>query len=192
MTDDLTRMISSLDEPIEIRQLSSDEIRLIGGIDRSEHVDALYTVEDEQLVHRVVDFDVPPWSRDDIGEHSVGDLIDHFRPIVENGANLLGAFDRDEVLGLVIVDGSFEPPMAWLALLHVSRLHRRRGVASVLWTAAEQFAREAGAESMYVSATPSDSAVGFYLSRGCRLASPPHPDLLAEEPEDIHFVCPID
>jgi len=82
--------------------------------------------------------------------------------------------------------------LAWLALLHVGRPHRRRGVASALWTAAEQVALEAGAEAMYVSATPSDSAVGFYLSRGCRLADPPHPDLLAEEPEDIHFVCPID
>lgn len=184
-------MLPSVDDPIEIRQLFSDEIRLIGDIDRSEHVNALYTVEDEQLVHRPVDIDAPSWNRVGTGEHSVGALIAHFRPIVENGASLLGAFDREELLGLAIIDGSFEAAMAWLALLHVSRPHRRRGVASALWTAAEQVAREAGAESMYVSATPSDSAVGFYLSRGCSLADPAHPDLLAEEPEDIHLACPI-
>jgi GNAT superfamily N-acetyltransferase len=184
-------MISSVDAPIEIRQMPPDELSLIGNIDRSEHVNALYTVEDKQLVHRPVDIDAPSWSRVGTGEHSVGALIEHLRPIVESGANLLGAFDREEFLGLAIVDGSFEPAMAWLALLHVSRPHRRRGVASALWTAAEQVARDAGAESMYVSATPSDSAVGFYLRRGCRLARPPHPDLFANESEDIHFVCPI-
>ena len=191
MADDLTHMIASVDESIEIRQLSSDEIRLVGDIDRSEHVTALYTVEDQQLVHRTVDIDVPPWIRDDTGDHGVGGLIEHFRPILESGASLLGAFDREEFLGLAIVDASFEPPMAWLALLHVSKHHRRRGVASALWTAAKHVAVEAGANSMYVSATPSDSAVGFYLSRGCSLADPPHPTLLAEEPEDIHFLCPI-
>ena len=45
-----------------------------------------------------------------------------------------------------------------------------------------------GAESIYVSATPTESAVGFYLRQGCRLAHPVHPDLFAAEPEDIHLV----
>ena len=181
-----------MDEWIEIRRLSPDEIRLIGEIDRSEHVNALHTVAGGHLVHRPVDIDAPSWNRDGTGEHSVGALIEHWRPVVLDGADLLGAYDQNEFLGLVIVDGAFEPGMAWLAFLHVSRPHRRRGVASALWLAAERIAADAGAELMYVSATPSDSAVGFYLSRVCRLASPPHPDLLAEEPEDIHFVCPID
>ncbi len=52
-------------------------------------------------------------------------------------------------------------------------------------------AKAAGATSMYVSATPSGSAVGFYLSHQCRLADPVHPRLFAEEPEDIHLVVPV-
>jgi len=44
---------------------------------------------------------------------------------------------------------------------------------------------------MYVSATPTGSAVGFYLSRGCELADPPHAELFALEPEDIHLVCEL-
>ncbi|MEA3502574.1 MAG: GNAT family N-acetyltransferase [Actinomycetota bacterium] len=184
-------MKASASESIEIRQLSSNEIRLIGDIDRSEHIDTLYTVEEGRLVDRPVDIDVPPWDREGIGEHSAGALIEHFQPLVVGGADLLGAFDQDEFLGLAIVDDRFEVGVAWLALLHVSRRYRRRGVASALWSAAKQIAVDAGAESMYVSATPSNSAVGFYLSRGCQLAQPPHPVLLAEEPEDCHFVCPI-
>ncbi len=184
-------MIVFVDEPIEIRRLSSDEIRLIGSIDRSEHIDGLYTIEDGRLVHKPVEIDVPSWMLEGTGEHSVGGLIEDLEPLVVGGASLLGAFDQNEFLGLVIVDGSFEPGLAWLVFLHVSRQHRRRGVASALWPAAERIALDAGADSMYVSATPSDSAVGFYLDRGCRLARPPHPQLLAKEPEDIHFVCTI-
>jgi GNAT superfamily N-acetyltransferase len=89
------------------------------------------------------------------------------------------------------VEPAFEPELAWLAWLHVSRPYRRRGVARALWKAAADTARRGGARSMYVSATPTGSAVGFYVSEGCRLAEPPHPDLLAEEPEDIHLVCPL-
>ena len=184
-------MTPTADRPIEIRRLSSDEIRLIGSIDRSEHIDGLYTIEDGQLLHEPEQIDIPSWKLEGTGEHSVGRLVEDLEPLVVGGASLLGAFDQNEFLGLVIVDGSFEPGLAWLVFLHVSRQHRRRGVASALWSAAERIALDAGADSMYVSATPSDSAVGFYLDRGCRLARPPHPQLLAKEPEDIHFVCTI-
>ena len=88
--------------------------------------------------------------------------------------------------------GGHEPGLAWLATLHVSRAHRRRGVASALWGAGVALAHEAGAGSLYVSATLTGSAVGFYLGRGCRLADPVHPELFAHEPEDIHLVCPLD
>jgi len=64
-------------------------------------------------------------------------------------------------------------------------------VASALWDAAVEVAMAAGAESMYVSAVPTGSAVEFYLSRGCELANPVHPALYAEEPDDIHLVCSL-
>ena len=118
-------------------------------------------------------------------------MIELWRPVVAGGAAFLGAFDGDELLGLVIVDESFEPGLAWLAFLHITREHRRGGVGSALWAAAVKLAAAARAPSIYVSAAPSGSAVGFYLSRGCRLADPPHPELLAKEPEDIHLVCAI-
>jgi len=75
--------------------------------------------------------------------------------------------------------------------LYVSRPHRGRGVASALWDAATDAAMRAGATSLYVSAVPTGSAVGFYLSRGCRLADPVHPALYAKEPDDIHLICSL-
>ncbi len=104
---------------------------------------------------------------------------------------LLGAFDEEQLAGVAVVDPSFEPRMAWLAFLHVTRPCRRRGAARALWSAAVDLAVAAGAASMYVSATPTGSAVGFYLRQGCRLADPPHPELFAHEPEDIHLICAL-
>jgi ribosomal protein S18 acetylase RimI-like enzyme len=118
--------------------------------------------------------------------------IEFCRPLLARGATLFGVVDGERPAGLVVVESDFEPGLAWLAWLHVSRPYRRRGVARALWTAAADAALAGGGRSMYVSATPTGSAVGFYLSQGCRLADPPHPDLLAEEPDDIHLVCPLE
>lgn len=167
---------------------------MVALIDRSEHVEVQYAIEDGRLVEvPVVMADIPPWDADGSGEHSVGSHIAFCASVVADGAALLGAFDDDDAfMGLATLHPTFEPGLAWLATLHVSRPHRRRGAASALWDAGVALAREAEALSLYVSATPTGSAVGFYLARGCRLADPVHPELFAREPEDIHLLCPLD
>ena len=179
-------------QPCEVQRLGFDDVGLIAGIDRSEHVDVEYAVVDGHLIERPVSMaDIPPWDQVGAGPHSVASKVAFCAPLVAGGAALFGAFEGDRLLGLAVVDGSFEPRLAWLAFLHVSRRGRRRGAASALWGAAVQEATKAGAESMYVSATPTGSAVGFYLSRGCKLADPVHPTLYAREPDDIHLVCSL-
>jgi ribosomal protein S18 acetylase RimI-like enzyme len=171
--------------------LEASDVSLVASIDRSEHVEVQYRVEDGRLVETsVVMADIPAWDPSGSGEHSVASHIAFCASVVADGAALLGAFDRDsELMGLATVQPKFEPGLAWLATLHVSRPHRRRGAASALWDAGIALAREAGARALYVSATPTGSAVGFYLARGCQLADPVHPELFALEPEDIHLAC---
>ena len=173
----------------EVRRLGLDDIGLIARIDRSEHVDVEYAVVDGYLIEQPASFehaDIPPWD-----SVSVAAKVAFCAPLVAGGAALFGAFEDDRFLGLAVVDGSFEPGLAWLAFLHVSREARRLGAGTALWAAAVQKAAQAGAESIYVSAVPTGSAIGFYLSRGCRLADPVHPALYAMEPDDIHLVCPL-
>jgi GNAT superfamily N-acetyltransferase len=175
-----------------VKRLPADDVSLVATIDRSEHVDVQYGVVDGQLTEQpVVMADVPAWDPTGSGPHSVAFEIDFCASVLAGGAVLLGAFDEEQTLGLAVVHPSFESRRAWLAFLHVSRPHRRRGAARALWEAATDLARAAGATSIYVSATPTGSAVGFYLSRGCRLASPVHPALFAAEPDDIHLVCSL-
>jgi ribosomal protein S18 acetylase RimI-like enzyme len=177
---------------MDVRRLAAGDVALIARIDRSEHVDVEYTVIAGRLTKRPVTMaDIPNWYPSGHGEFTVDAQMTFCASQIARGAVLLGAFERDEPLGLAVVDPSFEARLAGLAFLHVSRPHRRRGAARALWGTAVELAVAAGADTLYVSATPTGSAVGFYLSQGCRLADPVHPALFAQEPDDIHLVCSL-
>jgi GNAT superfamily N-acetyltransferase len=177
---------------MQVRRLQAEDVSLVAAIDRSEHVDLEYRVIDGELLQVPATItEVPAWDPTGSGPFSVAAHIAFCESAVARGGILLGAFDGEQTAGLAIVDPAFEPPLAWLASLHVSRPHRRKGAAQALWNAAADIAVANGAESIYVSATPTESAVGFYLRQGCRLAHPAHPELFAAEPEDIHLVGPL-
>ena len=161
-----------------------DLAALIGGIDRSEHIDVVYEVVDGELRQLEGPFDdAPPWS-----DAKKQEQVALCAPVLARGGVLLTV---DDGAGIAVVEPVFEPGLAWLTLLHVSDPHRRRGVATALWRTAAERARAAGSTRMYVSATPTGSAVGFYTQQGCVLADPPHAELFDHEPEDIHLVCPL-
>src|SRR4051794_27117431 len=175
---------------MNVRRLEPIDVALVARIDRSEHVEVQYRIDGGRLVEAPVSMaDIPTWDPDGSGEHSVASHVAFCASVVADGASLLGAFDDDgDLMGLATAHPTFEPGLAWLATLHVSRRHRRRGAASALWDTGAALAREAGARSLSVSATPTGSAIGFYLRRGCRLADPVPPTLYAQEPEDIPLV----
>lgn len=169
-----------------------EDLPLIGRIDRSEHIEVEFAVSQGRLVERPVTMpQVPPWDPVGTGPYSVAAQIAFCEPIVGRGADFFGAWDGDELLGVSVAESRFDDDAGWLAFLHVSRPHRRRGAASALWRASVDAVAEAGAGRMYVSAVPTGSAVGFYLSRGCRLAEDPHPMLFAMEPDDVHLVLEL-
>ena len=78
-----------------------------------------------------------------------------------------------------------------LKFLHVSHAHRSQGHGRRLFDLAAREATRRGAKRVYVSATPSQNTIDFYLRRGCTVTAEPDPALLALEPEDIHLECPL-
>ncbi len=54
-----------------------------------------------------------------------------------------------------------------------------------------RLARRRGAKQLYISATQTESAVGFYLRYGCRLAEAVDPALYELEPKDIHLMLDL-
>ena len=169
-----------------MRLLTRDEVELIWTIDRSEIHHHTYEVQGQQLVRTPNYFEVPGW-RSDAAEKETPVLLDCF----DRGGTFLGAFDTKALIGMSVLESARvgrAGDQMQLAYLYVSRAYRGRGVGKQLFEAALSFAREAGAKALYVSATPTENTVDFYLNRGCVLAPEPDPRLLAAEPDDIHLL----
>jgi ribosomal protein S18 acetylase RimI-like enzyme len=170
-----------------LRELARGEAERIAEIDRSEQIRIGYRVEDGVLRSEAVAWDVPRWTRDATGEPNLGARIRQLANRLEAGDRVIGAFDGELLVGYIALH-ALGPKLAQLAELFVSNGYRRQGIASRLTAALLERARASGARQLYVSAVPSESAVGFYRSQGFRLAEQVHPDLFCLEPEDIHMI----
>jgi predicted N-acetyltransferase YhbS len=171
---------------MEMRLLTRDEVELIWTIDRSEVHHHIYELRGGRLVRTPKYFEIPGW-RPDAAEKETPVLLDCF----DRGGTFLGVFDAGALIGMGVLESArvgHAGDQMQLAYLYVSRAYRGRGVGMQLFEAAVSFAREAGANALYVSATPTENTVDFYLNRGCVLAPEPDPRLLAAEPDDIHLL----
>lgn len=173
-----------------LRELSEGELERIREIDRRETVRVGYRVEDGELIAEPVHWDVPNWS-EEFPAHSHERIIASVGATLATGGTAFGAFDGSRLVGLATYRPRLTETMALLAQLHVSQYYRRRGIASALLDAVIDLAVRDGAQALYVSATPSGSAIGFYLAHGFALAQRPHPELYELEPEDIHLIRPL-
>ena len=74
-----------------------------------------------------------------------------------------------------------------MKFLHISSNYRRKGLGKKLFLLASEKAIELGAKKLYISSTPSENTVNFYLRLGCVLAKEINQELYNLEPEDIHL-----
>ena len=169
------------------RRLTRGELGLIWTIDRREIVERRYDFRDGELVSRPDFYDIRGWPPGEPEKEA---------PILEatfdRGGVFLGVFDGPRLVALAVVDTRPRGPrgdLVQLTFLHVGHDHRRLGLGTELFEAAQAVASQLSAAGLYVSATPSENTVGFYLHRGCRVIAEPDPELFALEPEDIHFEC---
>jgi GNAT superfamily N-acetyltransferase len=165
------------------REVSLDELqRRIAEIDVSEHGDVVYYWIDGE-VKPVPEIWDRPHRSDDSWQN--GSWV---TTLGLPGVKAWGAFDSERLVGAVVYRPHLTEDMAQLAALFVSRDCRRMGIAARLSEEVDRQARSEGHSAVYVSATPSESAVNFYRSQGYIPTQKTHPDLYALEPEDIHMI----
>ncbi len=170
---------------MRIRELEREELGRIWSIDRTEVIDEVYRRVGDRLVLEPEHHDVRGWPP---GERERYEplLLDCF----ERGGSFYGAFERKALLGAAVLESRFigrEKDQLQLKFLHVSRRQRRTGLGRALFERAVARARERGARGLYISATPSENTVRFYLRRGCRVTEHVDPALFELEPDDIHL-----
>jgi GNAT superfamily N-acetyltransferase len=158
-------------------------------IDRSESIRTTYVYDHGRLREVENVHEAPRWS-----EEYAAKLAAQLEPKLAAGGSFLGAFEGDELAGVAVLGGEFigeHRRQLEVAFLYVSKPYRRQGVAKRLMDDLAARARARGAQELYVSATETESAVGFYLDYGCRLAERVDPELFRLEPNDIHLTLTL-
>lgn len=176
-------------QDVEYRTIGPAEVSRLGEIDRTEVIDHIYYMRDGRLVLEEEHWHLRGWPPGDEERH-VAETLD----LLDRGGTAWGAFDGDRMVGIASLDSTFigrEGDTLNMALLHVSHGHRGRGIGTRLLELTKERARGLGASRLYVSGMPTERAVAFYMSRGCRLADEVDPELFAREPEDVHMVMDL-
>jgi predicted N-acetyltransferase YhbS len=168
-----------------MRLLQRNEIPHIWQIDRREVIENVYYLREGKLVLEPEHYDMQGWPP---GEAEV--YTSHLLDCYDRGGTFWGAFENNALIGVSILESKFigsQQDTLQLKFLHVSRDFRKRGIASTLFNLAVETARDLGAKKLYISATPSEHTINYYLRLGCVLATEIDPELFALEPEDIHL-----
>lgn len=173
---------------IVYRWMEAAEVTRVGDIDRRERIRTGYRYSSGDLQRFDVNWDSPAWDKEGDGEYSVASYIKFCNGHLEGNGRLYGAFEGDRLVGVGLVEHEIREGMAQLAFLHVSNGYRRQGIGRRISVELIGEAQKEGASRMYVTATPSGSAVGFYQSLGFRPTDTPLPELFELEPEDIHMI----
>ncbi len=171
------------------RELTRAEVSHYWDIDRREVIDNIYYLIDGELVLKPEHYDVQGWPPGE-PELYTSLLLDCF----DRGGWLYGLFDGDKLVAAVVLESKFIGPhsdLLQLKAMHVSSRCRGQGLGRYLFGLAKKKARSLGARGLYISATPSEHTINFYLQLGCKVTPTPDPDLFALEPEDIHLECAI-
>jgi len=167
---------------ITYREITIDEIyQHILEVDVSEHGELIYLWQDGELVTKPLIWDRPPRTAETWQGNWASVL-----PLP--GVKAWGAFEREVMVGIIVYRPFLTEDMAQLDALFVDKDHRQQRIASHLTHLLIHQAISDGHKRLYVSATESKSAVGFYISQGFVPTLDVHPDLYALEPDDIHMI----
>lgn len=171
---------------MEYRLLNEEEITKVDEIDRTETIEFIYYYIKGKL-KLVEEFcEVPKWNRDQVLIH-ISDLTE----LYNKGGFIFGAFDGSKIAGVISLDNELigkHKDHLNLAGFWVSNQYRNKGIGEKLVELVVEKAMEIGAVMLYVSATPSQNTVNFYLKRGFKLTDEIIEKLYELEPEDIHMV----
>lgn len=171
---------------IEYRDIEAAEVNraLFSHFVRRQVVTKCWRRESGEWVIRDAPF-IDDWTPQDYAV-----LIACLKETLRTGGLVYGAFDGGRLKGFVAVLPEIfggENRYMDLAALHVSEELRNQGVGSTLFHAAKQWAKERGAQKLYISAHSAVESQAFYRKMGCIEAQWYHPEHVEAEPFDCQL-----
>ncbi len=174
---------------LNYRVLEKSELKLLSEIDRKEIVNEVYYFRSNKL--EIVDeyYNIEGWCLEELQNY-----IDRLQDIYERNGTILGAFDNKKIAGLGALDSKFigrNNDQLKFDMLYISNSYRKKGIGKKLVSLLSERAKELGAKSLYISATPFKNTVDFYFAVGAKLTNEIDKDLYELEPEDIHMALEL-
>lgn len=167
---------------IELKKLTKTDLEAVHQIDRSESVETMYRTAGEtlQAYDDSIELESDPtfWEK----------LLSRWKADLDAGAEAIGAYDSDKMIGIAIVKHAVRPNVDQIVATYVSAEYRLSGIAKSLYFELESAAKSSGATCLFVSTTPNGSAVGFYQSQGFQYDAGSSCTLDPEEEQHIPMV----
>ncbi len=129
---------------------------------------------------------------DDWTEEDYIFLVSCLKNTVSSGGFVYGAFSGSSLKGFVSVEADFfggENKYLDLSSIHVSEDMRRTGIGQALFLAAKKWAKEHGADKLYISAHSAAETQAFYKKMGCADACIYSKKHIEKEPYDCQLEC---
>ncbi len=129
---------------------------------------------------------------DDWSEEDYRLLVQCLQNTLLTDGFVYGAFINQELKGFVSVEGTpigSKNQYMDLSSIHVSQDVRGQGIGKELFFAAKDFAKEKGAEKLYISAHSAVESQAFYKAMGCAEAEEYNAEHTEKEPYDCQLEC---
>ncbi len=177
---------------IQYRELNESEITgsLFQNFIRHQEVTDCWRRVDGKWVIRADPF-IDDWSQE---EYEI--LVECLRHTAASGGLVYGAFSEGALKGFTSVESDFMELKAQaryldLSCIHVSEDMRGSGIGRALFGAAKKWARERGADKLYISAHSAVESQAFYKAMGCVEAAVYAPEHVEKEPYDCQLECGV-
>lgn len=170
---------------MEFRLVERDEIELVRKMNRSEIIDHIYYYENGSLILKKEHHEIEGWF-----PSNLEDIIKNLYDLYDQNGFVFGTFDDQKLIGIVALDSHFignNKDQLQLSFLHTDANYRSKGIGGRLIRRAIDKAKDMGAKKLYISATPSENTINFYMHLGCTLTKELNQMLYELEPEDIHL-----
>lgn len=171
---------------MECRELKEEEIQksLFRHFVRHQEVTKCWRKINGEWVVKEAPF-IDDWSEEDYAM-----LISCLKNTVHTGGIVFGIFDNEELKGFASVESTlFGKSREYLDLssIHVSEDRRGMGMGKLLFVLAADWAREHGAQKLYISAHSAVESQAFYKAAGCVEAAEYNREHVEQEPFDCQL-----
>ncbi len=171
---------------MEYKNLQNEEINieLFNSFIRRQEVTRCWRKEDDKWVIKDIAF-IDDWNEDEFAL-----LVRCLRTNISTGGVVFGAFADGVLKGFASVRGipiGTNSQYLDLSSIHASADMRGKGIGRRLFELVAQWAREKGAEKLYISSHSAVESQAFYKAMGCVEAMEYNKEHVEEEPFDCQL-----